>query len=50
MPWEVEHIPDNWIYAIEGFALRLPGLQRGMNEVETIKAKWRQNYKQRYKH
>ena len=49
-PWDVSHIPDEWLLAFEGIAARLPGIRKQWVEVEAIKNKWRSEYKQRYRH
>ena len=49
-PWDVNHIPENWLAAFEGIAMDLPRMRSKVAEIETIKNKWRTEYKQRYRH
>lgn len=47
-PFEVMELPEDWMLAFEGLAMKLPDLRKSVAEVERLKNEWRQNYRQRY--
>ena len=50
MPWEIDDIPDEWLYAFEGITLRLPKMTAGLQKIEGFKAKWRASHPTYRKH
>lgn len=44
-PWEVDQLPEEWLDAINGLTIELPGMAKGYQQINEYLEKWRAQWR-----